>query len=169
MSADLERKIGELTGHLDALVPTLERMERRQDEGQTKQAKTETELSHLKSESEAIHQDFRESFQRLANVERESGTNTAEVNTLKAQIPNCASKNWVRDIKAEVDKCAPKTDVDTIKNQLGGFATKEELKELKDAKKDSAAKWWDLAKLLIAAVLGGIVTAVVTFVMGGGG
>lgn len=168
MSADLERKIGELTGHLDALVPTLERMERRQDEGQTKQAKTETELSHLKNEFDAVHQDFRESFQRLANVERENGTHATEIQNLKGQVPNLASKNWVRDLKTEVDKCAPKTEVDTIKTQLGGLATKEELKELKEAKASAAAKWWDLAKLLIAAVLGGVATAIVTLTFGGG-
>lgn len=168
MSADLERKIGELTGHLDALVPTLERMERRLDDIQTRQARTETNLTHMKTEVDAIHQDFRESFQRLASVERETGTATAEIVNLKGALPELASKSWVRDIKKDVDQCARKGDVSRLEGQIAGCASQTDVDQLKKDKASTAAKWWDIAKLLIAAVLGGAMTVIAKGLLGGG-
>lgn len=142
-SHNLEQDLGELRGQLDALMPTLERMEERVHTAKVEAAAAEARNQGLRKEFDELKNKvslrLQGIYSRLENSEKENNNRKNEIGSLK------------RDITDAVDEaCGP------LGIRVG------ELETIQAAIKDKAEGWktkaWEVVKIMLAAGVGALVT-----------
>lgn len=136
-SENLEQKIGELSGSVDALIPLLERMEERQHEQggnlERLKAKQETWEKAQETLTRNRREDDREVYRRLGELEKhldpETGRRLGEVEGA----------------------------VGTLQSTLKTFKKRQD---------GALSKVWDIFKIVLAAVLGAALALAVKGVLG---
>lgn len=142
-SDNFEQDLGELSGQLKALMPTLERMEARLHQAQIDAAGAEARNQATRKEFDDLKTKI---SNRLADLYKRIENAAVENNNLKNQ-----NGNLKRDIKDAVQKVAQPL--------LGRLSVIEDkFKALEDKKKSIWTKVWDVAKILLAAGVGAAVS-----------
>lgn len=143
-SDNFEQDLGELSGQLKALMPTLERMEARLLQAQVAAAGDEARNQALRKEFDDLKLKV---SNRLADLYKRVSDAALESNNLKNQ--NGFLK---RDIKEAVGKA-----FQPIQTRLTDVETK--LIAIEEKKKSIWTKVWDIVKILLAAGVGAGVSA----------
>lgn len=129
---NLEGQLGELTGHLRALVPALEKVENRQNNADQKAAGMEAKL-------EGIRHEFNELKLKVSN---RIGEHYKSINELDKLLKGL--ENEIGDRKTEIEGCALKTEVVACETRVAALEAKSD---------GTKQKIWDVVKILITAVL----------------
>jgi chromosome segregation ATPase len=136
---DFVQQLGDLSGQLKSLMPTLERMEGRLHQAQIDAASAEARNQALRREFDDLKAKV---SNRLAELYKKSDTIALEVNNLKNQ-----NGNLKRDIKEAVSHA-----ITPALARIG--AVEAEFSALKLKNESVAKKVWDVVKILLAAGVG---------------
>jgi chromosome segregation ATPase len=129
MSTDLIGKLGELTGALRTVVPALEALEKRENETRDIVTTASANIANLKGILEACKADC---------VTRVAALQDSETSCRKAEL-------------LEKDVASLKQDVKLLTKHAEDAA--KELARLRD---DTWKKFWDVAKIIISALVGAL-------------
>lgn len=142
-SDNFEQDLGELSGQLKALMPTLERMEARLHQAQIEAAGAEARNQATRKEFDDLKTKI---SNRLADIYKRIDNGARESDHIKNQ-----NGNLKRDIKEAVTKVAEPllTRIGVIENKFTA---------LEEKKKSIWMKVWDIVKILLAAGLGGVIS-----------
>jgi len=142
-SDDFEQDLGELSGQLKALMPTLERMEARLHTAQIDAAAAEARNQAMRREFDDLRSKVSnrvaDLYNRIENIGKESNNLRNDNGNLKRDIKE-AVKNATQPLL---------TRVGLIENKFTALEAK---------KKSIWAKVWDITKILLAAGVGGVVS-----------
>lgn len=142
-SDHFEQQLGDLSGQLKALVPTLDRVEERLHQAQMEAAAAEARNQTARKDLD----DFKQKMSnRLADIYKRIENSLLDGTNHKNEISNLK-----RDIKEVVN-----TEVGPIVTRVGTLETY--VAELKKKYESRGAKIWDLAKIAIAAGAGAVLT-----------
>jgi len=138
-SDNFEQDLGELSGQLKALMPTLERMEARLHQAQIDAAAAEARNQATRKEFDDLKAKI---SNRLADIYKRIENVAIEAGSLKTQ--NGSNK---KDMKQTVQNTVLPlmTRVDAIEKKFA---------EMEEKKKSLGAKAWEVAKILLAAGAG---------------
>lgn len=142
-SDNFEQDLGELSGQLKALMPTLERMEARLHQAQIDAAGAEARNQATRKEFDDVKTKI---SNRLADIYKRIDSGARESDHLKNQ-----NGNVKRDIKDAVTKVA-----EPLLNRIS--VIEDKFTALEEKRKNVWLKVWDIAKILIAAGIGGVIT-----------
>jgi chromosome segregation ATPase len=142
-SANFEQDLGELSGQLKALLPTLERMEARLHTAQIDAASAEARNQATRKEFDdlkiKISNRLAELYKRIDNVALEN-------NNLKNQ-----NGNHKKDLKVSVQSA-----IQPVLTRVEAIEAK--FTALEEKKKSIWNKVWDFVKILLAAAVGAAVS-----------
>jgi chromosome segregation ATPase len=144
-SDNFEQDLGELSGQLKALMPTLERMEGRLHQAQIDAAAAEARNQGLRKEFDDLKTKI---SNRLADLYKKAEVFAVENGKLKNQ-----NGNLKRDIKEAVTNA-----VQPLLTRVTDLETK--FAAIEEKKKSIWNKVWEVAKILMAAGVGAVVTKV---------
>ncbi len=138
-SDNFEQDLGELSGQLKALMPTLERMEARLHQAQIEAAGSEARNQAMRKEFDDLKSKV---SNRMADIYKRIETVNTEATALKTQ--NGSNK---KDMKVTVHNSLLPilTRLDTIETKLSAMEEK---------KKSIGLKIWEVVKILLAAGAG---------------
>lgn len=138
-SDNFEQQLGDLSGQLKALVPTLERVEERLHQAQMDAAAAEARNQNLRKDFDELRNKV---SNRLADIYK-------QIREMLVDITNCRNSvsNMQRDIKDRVD-----TASSPLSTRIGQLETY--VAELKKKYESRATKVWDVVKILLAAGIG---------------
>jgi len=142
-SDNFEQDLGELSGQLKALMPTLERMEARLHQAQIDAAAAEARNQALRKEFDDLKTKV---SNRLADLYKKAQDAALENGKIKNQ-----NGNLKRDIKEAVNNA-----VQPLLTRVTDLETK--LTAIEEKKKSIWNKAWEVAKILMAAGVGAVVT-----------
>lgn len=142
-SDNFEQDLGELSGQLKALMPTLERMEARLHQAQIDAAGGEARNQALRREFDDLKTKV---SNRLADLYKKAEVAVVENGKIKNQ-----NGNLKRDIKEAVTNAAQ-----PLLTRVTDLETK--LSAIEEKKKSIWNKVWEVAKILMAAGVGAVVT-----------
>jgi|RhiMethySRZTD1v2_1073278.scaffolds.fasta_scaffold1153216_2 chromosome segregation ATPase len=142
-SDNFEQDLGELSGQLKALMPTLERMEARLHQAQIDAAAAEARNQALRKEFDDLKTKV---SNRLADLYKKAQDAVLENGKIKNQ-----NGNLKRDIKEAVNNA-----VQPLLTRVTDLETK--LTAIEEKKKSIWNKAWEVAKILMAAGVGAVVT-----------
>jgi chromosome segregation ATPase len=144
-SDNFEQDLGELSGQLKALMPTLERMEARLLQAQVAAAGDEARSAALRKEFDdlkiKVSARLSDLYKRIENVDRENTNLKNQNGSLK------------RDIKEAVANTAS-----PLMTRIGDIETK--LAAMEEKKKSIWIKVWEVVKILLAAGVGAVVSKI---------
>lgn len=142
-SENFEQDLGELSGQLKALMPTLERMEARLLQAQVAAAGDEARNQALRKEFDDLKAKV---SARLADLYKKIEHVSLDNNNIKNQ-----NGNLKRDIREAVANTAR-----PLMTRIGDLETK--LTAIEEKKKGVWSKVWEVTKILIAAGVGAVVS-----------
>lgn len=142
-SGNFEQDLGELSGQLKALMPTLERMEARLHQAQIDAAAAEARNQALRKEFDDLRGKV---SNRLADLYKRAQDVVVENGKIKNQ-----NGNLKRDIREAVNNA-----VQPLLTRVTDLETK--LSAIEEKKKSVWSKVWEVAKILMAAGVGAAVT-----------
>jgi len=138
-SDNFEQDLGELSGQLKALMPTLERMEARLLQAQVAAAGDEARSQALRKEFDDLRNKV---SARLADLYKKIESVSLDNNNLKNQ-----NGNLKRDIREAVANTAR-----PLMTRIGDIETK--FAAIEEKKKSIWLKVWEVVKILLAAGVG---------------
>lgn len=138
-SDHFEQQLGDLSGQLKALVPTLERVEERLHQSQMDAAAAEARNQNLRREFDDLKRKISE---RLADIYKRIQDGLVDGTNYKNEVSNLK-----RDIREGVN-----TAVSPVVTRVGDLETY--VGEMKKKYESRGAKFWDIAKILLAAGAG---------------
>ena len=144
-SDNFEQDLGELSGQLKALMPTLERMEARLLQAQVAAAGDEARSQALRKEFDDLRNKV---SARLADLYKKIEAVSLDNNNLKNQ-----NGNLKRDIREAVANTAR-----PLMTRIGDIETK--LAAMEEKKKSIWLKVWEVVKILLAAGVGAVVSKI---------
>lgn len=142
-SNNFEQDLGELSGQLKALMPTLERMEGRLHQAQIDAAAAEARNQGLRKEFDDLKIKI---SNRLADLYKKAENAALENGKIRNQ-----NGNLKRDIKEAVTHA-----VEPLLTRVTDL--EEKLAAMEEKKKSIWSKVWDIAKILMAAGVGAVVS-----------
>jgi chromosome segregation ATPase len=142
-SDHFEQQLGDLSGQLKALVPTLDRVEERLHQAQMEAAAAEARNQNLRKDFD--DQKTKVSA-RLADIYKRIQDGLVDGTNHKNDVANLR-----RDIKEDVNSA-----VSPVVTRVGNVETY--VAELKKKYESRGAKIWDIAKIMIAAGAGAVLT-----------
>lgn len=138
-----ERQLGDLSGQLRALVPTLDRVEERLHQAQMDASAAEARNQNLRKEVDDLKTKV---SNRLADIYKQIREALVEQTNHKNEVANLK-----RDIKESVNEA-----VAPIGKKVGECETF--VAELKKKYESRSAKIWDVVKIVLAALAGAFIT-----------
>lgn len=140
---NFEQQLGDLSGQLKALVPTLDRVEERLHQSQMDAAAAEARNQNLRKDFDDLKSKI---SMRLADIYKRIE---------KALVDGTNHKNEVSNLKRDIRETVNTTAASIITRvqQLETYVA-----ELKKKYESRTAKIWDITKILLAAGVGAVLT-----------